>query len=102
MAQKKAKAYQEKKEEEDRAKSKANEIRTQRWKSDILNKELALPFLKEAYFSDKKAVQEAMEKVKGIAPKQPMLILEERRKDKTMSGSPEPSHVWLVMMEQPC
>ena len=55
--------------EEDRAKSKADEVKTKRWESDILRRELALPFLKEAYFSDKKAIQEAMETVKGIAPR---------------------------------
>ena len=39
-------------EDEDRAKSKADEVNTKRWESDILRRELALPFLKEAYFSD--------------------------------------------------
>ena len=40
VAQEKAKAYQEIVEEEDRAKSKADEVKTKRWESDILKREL--------------------------------------------------------------
>ena len=37
--------------------------------AEILKKELAISFPKEAYFSDKKTVQEVMDAVKDVAAK---------------------------------
>ena len=54
-------------EADQKAKSEADEVKSRTMEAEILKKELAISFPKEAYFSDKKTVQEVMDAVNDVA-----------------------------------
>ena len=69
MHDEKAKTDWEKREAEQKAKSEADEVKSRTMEAEIFKKELAMSFLNEAYFSDKKTVHEGMVAVKDVAAK---------------------------------
>ena len=65
-AQEKAKVDSEVKKAEDKARLEAEEIKSKKMEAEIVKRELALMFPKEAYLSDKKAAKEVLDKVKNV------------------------------------
>ena len=65
----KAKTDGEKRVAEQKPKSEAEEVKSRTMEAEILEKELAISFRKEAYFSDKMTVQEVMDAVNDVAAK---------------------------------
>ena len=66
-AQEKAKADTETRKAEEKASFEAIEIKTKKMEAEIIKKELALMFPREAYLSDRKAAMEVVDKVKNVA-----------------------------------